>query len=979
MSIILIDDILFNDDSEERTIRYNNCIIFLILNGTSVFFGLFYLYIYFMIPNYNNFSNILAFIFNILHLISNTFYFLIFFELYLYEPIILSLTTKIITMFNPLVILLIYYISACLTHNYYMLYYNSDRNISKRFQKYIYILFIIVIVFYIYTLLNIEYNDSKISSKKFTFISNYTISYIRFFYLLGLSIILFIIYQLYYVLNKKPDFIVSEYQETKEEKRMHLKNFFGSVKSRNIANICYFLITFIPANIIMILKYILNKHTLKSYFIDFIVISLISFFGSFIFIVKLFDPLIRSFIINLLLFNRDFIFNEQNININNIMNEHLLLENNGNIRKNQKLKTAVLLRSIDNKKEMNYKSSFSKEKKPGRKSDGRINIYVSKLSKPIQNMSFISQPDLDNTKENKRYEMTSLNYFGKKNNSNMCVELNDELYSDKSNSFRLDSNHTSKFYVDNKSLNQENNIIDRDKYQIYNNNNNNFEEQKSNSLNFNQNSFGNNNDIINRNLSKNSSNNNANQINNNAYIHKSFHGSNQSSFSKSPIAANKTKFYKNFHNRNKIINSKSTLNLRSISIQNNLLKRKFMHLNRNNQPRRSISKVRLDIKDEEISSFASINYHIEVNENLLRMIAISISVNECRIYDDLDVYKKYYRSTIPWENKNFYTEKTKFKEYCDETIPSWLGIKNDPRFTKIKFKIMAYCPFVFHHIRLMDKISIDDLLASLDPSKNIKKLKESKVLGGRGNNSLYSSWDKKLILKTIDTNEKNIFFDKMIIDFHCFMRESRSLLSRIYGLYKIELTDKGSIYVIVQRNMDDLPLSTKLLTFDFKGSTVDRQIISKGDLGLIRERLWLKYKNKVLKDKDLNLIGLKFILEFENWKNIISIIDSDSSFLQNLGITDYSLVVFVHKYRKEDLEFNRGCTRIIESKDRKYIFNFSIVDYLGTYNFMKQLEKSTKSFLGYIKKAKDTNFSVLDPINYGVRFRNFIKRIIKDE
>ena len=219
----------------------------------------------------------------------------------------------------------------------------------------------------------------------------------------------------------------------------------------------------------------------------------------------------------------------------------------------------------------------------------------------------------------------------------------------------------------------------------------------------------------------------------------------------------------------------------------------------------------------------------------------------------------------------------------------------------------------------------------------------------------------------------------MIIDFHCFMRESRSLLSRIYGLYKIELTDKGSIYVIVQRNMDDLPLDTKLLTFDFKGSTVDRQIISKGDLGLIREKLWLKYKNKVLKDKDLNLIGLKFILDFENWKNIISIIDSDSSFLQNLGITDYSLVVFVHKYRKEDLEFNRGCTRVIESKDRKYIFNFSIVDYLGTYNFMKQMEKTTKSFLGYIKKAKDTNFSVLDPINYGVRFRNFIKRIIKDE
>ena len=979
MSIILIDDILFNDDSEERIIRYNNCIIFLILNGTSLFFGLFYIYIYFMIPNYNNFSNLLEIIFNVLHLISNTFYFLIFFEFYLYEPIILSLTPKIIIMFNPLVILCIYYISACLANNYYMLYYNSNHNIAKRFEFYAYILFIIVIVFYIYTILNIEYNDSKISSKEFNFISNYTISFIKCFYLLGLSIILFILCQLYYVLKKKQDFIVSEYQETKEEDRMHLKNFFGSLKSRNIAYVFYFLITFIPANIVMILKYIFNEPKLKSYFVDFIVMTLISFFGSFIFLIKLFDPLIRRVIVNLLLFNRDFIDNNQNnINTNNIINAPLLLENNENIRKNKKPKTAMHLRNIDNEKEMNYKTSFSPDKKSGRKSADRIKVYVSKLSKPIQNMSFISQSDINYNKENKKYEMTTFNYFEKKNNSNINMELNDELYSDKNNSSRLDSNHTSKFYVDNKSLNQENNFIDKDKYQNYNNIYNTFEEQKSNSLNFNQNSFGNN-DIINRNLSKNSSNNNQSQRNDTVYLHKSLHHSNQSSFNKSPIPSNKAKFYKNSHNKNKLINPKSTSNLRSNSIQNNLLKRKFMHLNRSNQPRRSISKVRLDIKVEEISSFASINYHIEVNENLLRMIAISISVNECRIYDDLDVYKKYYRSTIPWENRNFYTEKTKFKEYCDETIPSWLGIKNDPRFTKIKFKIMAYCPLVFHHIRLMDKISIDDLLSSLDPNKNIKKLKESKVLGGRGNNSLYSTWDKKLILKTIDTNEKNIFFDKMIIDFHCFMRESRSLLSRIYGLYKIELTDKGSIYVIVQRNMDDLPLDTKLLTFDFKGSTVDRQIISKGDLGLIREKLWLKYKNKVLKDKDLNLIGLKFILDFENWKNIISIIDSDSSFLQNLGITDYSLVVFVHKYRKEDLEFNRGCTRVIESKDRKYIFNFSIVDYLGTYNFMKQMEKTTKSFLDYIKKAKDTNFSVLDPINYGVRFRNFIKRIIKDE
>ena len=78
MSIVLIDNVLFNDNLEERTIRYNNCIVFLILNGTSMFFGLFYLYIYFMIPKYNNISNSLSFFLSLFHLISNSFYFIIF-------------------------------------------------------------------------------------------------------------------------------------------------------------------------------------------------------------------------------------------------------------------------------------------------------------------------------------------------------------------------------------------------------------------------------------------------------------------------------------------------------------------------------------------------------------------------------------------------------------------------------------------------------------------------------------------------------------------------------------------------------------------------------------------------------------------------------------------------------------------------------------------------------------------------------------
>ena len=91
-----------------------------------------------------------------------------------------------------------------------------------------------MVVFYLYTLFNINYSDELISSKNFTFISNYSLFFIQFFYVSGLCTILFIIYKLYFVLNKKADFIVNEYQETKERGKK-LKNIFKSVISRNIA------------------------------------------------------------------------------------------------------------------------------------------------------------------------------------------------------------------------------------------------------------------------------------------------------------------------------------------------------------------------------------------------------------------------------------------------------------------------------------------------------------------------------------------------------------------------------------------------------------------------------------------------------------------------------------------------------------------------------------------------------------------------
>ena len=998
MSIILIDDVLFNDNEEQRVIRYNNCIFFLVLNGISIFCGLFYLYFYFIIPYYQNSSNSLDLFLNIFLLISNSFYFLIFFELYLYEPLILSITIKIITMLNPLIILCIYYWSACIAHNLYVTYYNYSHNIDKRIKFYKYLLFIISVAFYLYTLFNIHYNDSQLLSKSFTFISNYTISFLEFFYICGFFMIIYIIIKLYYILSKKEDFIsVHEYQEN-EERNEKIKNIFNSVISRNISFICYFLITFTPATIIMIIKYYLGKTKLKCYYIDYIVIMLISFNGTFLFFVRLFDPLMRNFLLNLFLFNREFIKNYKELLLKekrfneSLTEESLYIDNNETINESfseNKSKIVEFPENVDeirNKKNKKMDLSLERTKSEGilfnRHKPNKKYIYSSILTKRASQsenfeMNTIKISNINNYSDNQN-QNGDCHFLERNNNENINNEKENKdnlsLIISKSNSDKnsLKSLNQVNFEdkkIENDKKNEKNNIINIKKINLSEDN----EKNSDADIFFHINSFG---SYGKENMNNNKG--NASLLRNNT-IYKLENFYPYKSYRSNILQRNKTSLFQKKIRKNNHLHNISSLTNRKFSRANSSKINFFQNKFKYNTPRRhSTSKATYSIYPEEVSTFALMNYHLELNENLIRMIAISISINECRIYDDIKEYQKYYISTIPWENKDFYKEKTLFKEYNDESIPRWIGLKNDGRFTNIHFKIMSYSPFVFHHIRLIDKISIDDLLSSLNPLENIKKIKKMKVSGGRGNNSLICTWDKKIIIKTIDNNEREILTDKMITNYHCLMKESKSILSRIYGIFKIELKDKGSINVIVQKNMNELPLETKLLTFDFKGSTVDRQTIQKADTTLNREQLFIKYKNKVLKDIDMGIIGMKFILNFENWKNITNIINCDSLFLQSLEVTDYSLIVFVHKYRKEDIINYQGCSRIIPSKDNKYIFNFSIVDFLGPFNLEKKGEKIAKSLVGYIRKLKDTNFSVLDPDRYGIRFRNFCKKIIID-
>ena len=914
MSIIFIDDVLFNDNKEERTIHNGNCLLFIALNSVSIISGILYLSFYYITPYYQK-SNTLSLYLSIFHLILNIFYCIIFLEIYLYNSLYLPFSIKIITMFNPLIVFCIYYWTVCLTHNLYALYFKYMHNINKQVKLYKYLLFIVSIVLYIYTLINLQYNDSLILSKTFYLINNYNNSFIGYFYFCGLLMIIYIIIKLYYILQKKKEIIsINEYQENKEKNDKIIK-ILNSVLTINLSFIIYFLLSFTPTTILMLFKYCLSHPNINIYFIDFTTAFLISFSGTFIFCIRLLNPLMRTFIFNLMIFNRDFFSNYKEKLLNG--NESESFDENNiseiyNIYKNN-FSNNTIKRDLRKTKTIQANGfSLNFGKKTNKDNDG-INRKKFEILKIIN--------------KNKIYEMDELN---EENNSNLVhikENMNLEIENNRiQNEIKLielkkkeeekeeTRENTKEMITINKSINnleKENNIIDG-----------------KNALEFPINP-------IKKDIITNS------QITNN---------SNQ-------------KLYK----RNQSLRRRNTTVINSLKSINSPIA---------SFRKRVSTKTNESLFKEELSSFDLINLHLEMNDNLIRLIAISIAINDCRIYDEKEEYKKYYCSTIPWDNKNFYNERTDFKEYNEKTIPNWIFINNEIKLNNLEFKILSFCPFVFHHIRLIDNISIDDILSSLEPFTNMKTIQNMKVSGGRGGNSIIYSWDKKYILKTADDSETNILIEKMIIDYHCLMKQSITLLSRVYGVFKIELKDKGSINVIIQRNMNDLPNQTKLLTFDFKGSTVDRQSIRNEDTKLNQTELFNIYKNTVLKDIDIGIIGLEINLDINDYENLMAMIDSDSMFLQNFEVTDYSLIVFVHKYRKEDIINNKNNSRICRSKDNKYLFNFAIVDFLGSFNIGKKGEKLAKELVGYIKKLKDTNFSVLDPERYAIRFRNFAKRII---
>ena len=69
--------------------------------------------------------------------------------------------------------------------------------------------------------------------------------------------------------------------------------------------------------------------------------------------------------------------------------------------------------------------------------------------------------------------------------------------------------------------------------------------------------------------------------------------------------------------------------------------------------------------------------------------------------------------------------------------------------------IRQYAPKVFRKIRLLNNIKDQDLIESLDPSKNIKQIQNAGEGAGASGSFFFFSHDRKFIMKTMSKLEIN--------------------------------------------------------------------------------------------------------------------------------------------------------------------------------------------------------------------------------
>ncbi|KAF7099264.1 hypothetical protein CFC21_100917 [Triticum aestivum] len=216
------------------------------------------------------------------------------------------------------------------------------------------------------------------------------------------------------------------------------------------------------------------------------------------------------------------------------------------------------------------------------------------------------------------------------------------------------------------------------------------------------------------------------------------------------------------------------------------------------------------------------------------------------------------------------------------------GSRLTPAHHAVDFKWKDYCPMVFRNLRDMFKIDTTDYMISICGSDALRELSSP----GKSGSIFLLSQDDRFMIKTLRKSEAKVLLRMLPYYYHHVHTYENTLVTKFFGIHRVKPSSGRKFLFVVMGNMFYTELRVHR-RFDLKGSS----------LGRSNEKIEIDV-NTTFKDLDLNY---SFHLE-PTWRDaLLKQIGTDSEFLRNQGIMDYSLLLGLHYRARQSLKRGASC------------------------------------------------------------------------
>lgn len=140
--------------------------------------------------------------------------------------------------------------------------------------------------------------------------------------------------------------------------------------------------------------------------------------------------------------------------------------------------------------------------------------------------------------------------------------------------------------------------------------------------------------------------------------------------------------------------------------------------------------------------------------------------------------------------------------------------------------IFEYAPKKFQELREMDNIDKKQIKFSLSAKRNRDQVFKAGESQGKSGSFFFFSHDNEFIIKTMTDDELKVFLKAFPDYFRHLAANPRSIIARIYGVFKVQMEDIMPVNLLLMANTIKHRATKNILNiYDLKGSIINRNVV----------------------------------------------------------------------------------------------------------------------------------------------------------